>query len=236
MIPAPFSVPFRADRTVDVILLGGGLHLAHVFVPVLPLVIVLGYHVTVLAELAGRDWRTRFDTLPGFTEPRTLIRRGIGATLVVATYLLPATGTLVVTVYGLTGQSLSPDAVGLGTSLGFVTGATASLLLAVTFLYLLPAALVSYGSRGRLRAAVDTEVLGSAAADASYFYNVVVGLVVGSVLLTVAGALVDIAVGFFLAFYGEVVMVAFWSRGVDGLVSMADDPVTTQTEPTPVED
>lgn len=229
MLPAPFRVPFRADRAVDVLLLGGGLHLAHVYVPVVPLVVVLGYLVTVLVELADRDWQTRFDSLPGFGEPRRIVRRGVGATAVVVAYLLPAAVALLVTVYGLTGRSLSPDSIGFGTSLGFVAGSTASLLLAVTFLYLLPAALVNYGTRGRLRAAFDHDVLGTAAADASYFYNVVVGLVAGSFLLTVAGALFGVAVGFFLAFYAEVVMVGFWSRGVEDLVERPEG--TTAARP-----
>jgi hypothetical protein len=230
VLPAPFRFPFRAERAVDVLLLGGGLHLAHVYVPVLPLVVVLGYLVTVLAELADRDWQRRFDSLPGFDSPGTLVRRGIGATLVVVTYLLPATVTLLVTVYGLTGRSLSPDSVTFGTSLGFVAGSTASLLLAISFLYLLPAALVNYVSHGRLRAAFDTEILGTAVSDGGYFYNVAVGIVVGAFLLTVAGALRGIAVGFFVAFYGELVMIAFWSRGVEGIVSDADASETSEAE------
>jgi hypothetical protein len=110
--------------------------------------------------------------------------------------------------------SLSPEDLTLGTSAGFVLGSTTSLLLAVTFLYLLPAALANYLATGRLRAAVDVDVLGRAATHAAYFYDVTVGLVVGSLLLVVASATTAIAVGFFVAFYAELVAVAFWARGV----------------------
>lgn len=232
MLPAPFRVPFRAERAVDVLLFGGGLHLANVYLPVLPLVVVLGYHLRVLTELAGRDDRTRFDSLPGFGDPLELLRRGAGAAVVVVAALLPATVVLVVTVAGFTNRPLSPGSIDFGTSVAFLLGSTAALLLGVGFLYLLPAALVSYGVRGRLRAAVDTEALRQAGTDASYFYNVAAGLVVGAFLLAVANALVGIAVGFFVAFYAEVVMVAFWSRGVDGLVATFETPASEQGAPT----
>lgn len=213
MIPAPFRYPFRSDRGVDTLLIGGGLHLAAVYIPIVPLIVVAGYLVTVLAATASRDRLTRFESLPAFEDVLSTTRLGVGGSAIIVAFLLPAGGMLLITVFGITNRAPTPTAVDFGTSLGFVAGSTASLLLALSVLYVLPAALVSYVSRRRLRAAFDPQVLVTAATDGAYFYNVTVGLVVGSLLLTLAGGLVDVVVGFFLAFYAELVMVGYWSRG-----------------------
>lgn len=214
MVPAPLLYPFRGQRGVDTLLVGGALHLLSVYVPVLPLVPVLGYLLVVLAETSRRDSRTQFGQLPPVEDLGQLLRRGVGGTVVVVAFLLPAAVTLVVTVAGLSQTSLSPAEISVGTSLGFVTGSTASLLLAILFVYLLPAALANYVSRGRVRAAFDRGVLVDAARHGAYFYDVVLGMVVGGFVLVVASATAAYAVGFFVAFYGELVAVAFWARGV----------------------
>jgi len=215
MVPAPLSYPFRGERRVDALLAGGGLHLLAVYVPVLPLMAVLGYLLVVFGETASRGDDERFDALPALGDVRQVVRTGVEGTVVVVGFLLPATVVLLVTVAGVSQLSLSPGDVSFGTSAGFVLGSTTSLLLAVTFLYLLPAALANYIATGRLRGAVDIDVLGRAATDAAYFYDVTVGLVAGSFLLVVASATTAIAVGFFVAFYAELVAVAFWARGVN---------------------
>ncbi|MFB6268619.1 MAG: DUF4013 domain-containing protein [Halobacterium sp.] len=213
-IPAPLRYPFRGQRGVDTLLAGGALHLLSVYVPVLPLVPVLGYLVVVLGETSRRDSHHRYDELPPFGDLKRVLRRGVGGSVVVAAFLLPATLTLLVTVAGLSQAPIYPEDVSIGTSLGFVAGSTASLLLAVVFLYLLPAALANYAAEQRVRAAFDRSVLVRAARDAAYFYDVVVGLVAGGLALVAAGATTAYAVGFFVAFYGELVAVAYWSRGV----------------------
>lgn len=218
MLPAPFRYPFRSERGIDTILIGGGLHLAAVYFPAVPLVFVAGYLLSVLTETAERDRLTRFETLPPFTDVLSLTRLGLGVSAIGVVYLLPAVGMLLVTVFGLTNRAPTLESIDFGTSLGFVAGSTASLLLAVTFLYMLPAALVGYARRHRFRAAFDARLLAAAATDGTYFYNVVVGFVVGSLVLTLAGGLVEVVIGFFLAFYGELVVVAYWSRGVSGFL------------------
>jgi len=215
MLPAPLLYPFRGERAVDALLVGGALHLLTAYVPVAPLVPVLGYLLTVFAVLSGRTPADRFESLPAFPGVREVVRTGLAGTVVVASYLLPATVVLVVTVAGASRLSLTPGAVDVGTSLGFALGSTTSLLLAVACLYLLPAALANFLATGRIRAAVDTDVLVRAATHGAYFYDVLVGIVVGAVLLVVAGATVSFAVGFFVAFYAELVAVGFWSRGVN---------------------
>lgn len=214
MVPAPLLYPFRGEHRVDALLAGGGLHLLAVYVPVLPLVVVIGYLLVVFGETAGRDDAQRYDALPAFEGLRCVVRKGVGGTVVLAAFLLPAVVVLVVTVAGVSRLSLSPGDVTFGTSAGFVLGSTTSLLLAVTFLYILPAALANYLATGRLRGAVNVDVLGRAATHAAYFYNLTVGLVVSSLLLVVASATTALVVGFLIAFYAELVAVAFWARGV----------------------
>lgn len=214
MIPDPFKYPFRGDRTIDTFLIGGGLHLASVFVPVLPLVFALGYLVRTLSECAHRNHSDRFETLPQFENVIALGKNGIGSGIVVLSFLLPATVTLLGTIVGVPNKSLSASSISFGTSLGFVLGSSASLLLAMTFVYLLPAALTNYVANDDLRAAFEASFLWRAATHAGYFYNVVAGIIVGMMFLWLASLLVSIAVGFFVAFYGEVVTIAFWARGV----------------------
>lgn len=214
MLPAPLRYPVRGERAVDVLLVGGALHLLTAYVPVVTLIPVLGYLLVVFLELAGRESAGRFESLPAFPGVREVLRTGLGGAVVVASYLLPAAVVLVVTVAGASQLSLTPGDVNVGTSLGFALGSTTSLLLAVALGYLLPAALVNFLAHGRIRAAYDLDVLGRAARHGAYFYDVLVGAVAGGLLLAVAGATVSLAVGFFVAFYAELVAVGFWSRGV----------------------
>ncbi|MUV60518.1 DUF4013 domain-containing protein [Halobacterium sp. CBA1126] len=152
--------------------------------------------------------------MPQFRNVREILRVGLGGAVVVVAFLLPATVTLLVTVAGASQLSLSAGDVPFTVSFGFALGSTTSLLLAVVFVYLLPAALANYLARRQLRAAFDLDVLRRAAVHGGYFYDVLVGVVAGSLLLVAARATAPFAVGFFVAFYGELVTVAFWSRGV----------------------
>lgn len=215
MLPAPLRYPFRGERAVDALLVGGALHLLTVYVPVVPLIPVLGYLLAVFVALSGRASTDRFESLPAFPGVRDVVRTGLGGAVVVASYLLPAAVVLVVTVAGASQLSLAPGEVGVGTSLGFALGSTTSLLLAIACVYLLPAALANFLARGRIRAAFDTDVLLRAATHGAYFYDVLVGVVAGALLLVVAGATISFAVGFFVAFYAELVAVGYWSRGVN---------------------
>jgi hypothetical protein len=224
MLPAPFRYPLRGERGVDTLLIGGGLHLLAVYVPVLPLIVVLGYLLVVFRTTSRRADRQRYDALPPFRDVLGTTRTGLGGAVVVVAFLLPAAVTLLVTVAGLSQTAIDPQNVTVGTSVGFVAGSTASLLLAVVFLYLLPAALANYLARGRIRGAFDHEVLLRAASDGAYFYDVLVGLVAGGLLLVVARATTAYAIGFFVAFYAELVVVGFWSRGVSRALPSVTEP------------
>lgn len=214
MVPAPFRYPFRGNRPIDVLLVGGALHLVNVYVPVAPLVVVLGYLVGVLAETANRDPVDRFEALPSVPGFVDLLRAGFGGAVVVGVFLAPAAIVLLVTVAGLSRVPLSPESITMGRSLGFHAGSTASLTLAVAFYYVLPAALVRYGITDRLGAAFDAGAMRAAVSDGAYFYNVLVGTVVGALGVILGAITAQYVVGFAIAFYAELVAVAFWSRGL----------------------
>lgn len=214
MVPAPFRYPLRGHRAIDVLLVGGALHLLNVYVPVVPLVVVLGYLVVVLAETATHEPVVRFDALPSVPSFVDSVRYGLGGTFVVAAFLTPAVVVLLVTVAGLTRLPLSPESVTMGRSVGFLAGSTASLGLAVAFFYVLPAALARYGVTGRIGAAFNTRAVRAAVSDGAYFYNVLVGAVVGALGLVVGAATAQYVVGFVVMFYAEIVTIGFWSRGL----------------------
>lgn len=214
VVPTPFTVPFRGERTLDTLLIGGVLHILAVYVPVVPLVIVVGYLLTLLGAVTTLGRTDRLESLPRFGLDRSLVRTGLGGSVVVVAYLLPAVLTLLITVAGTTRRSLTVETIDIGTSMGFVLGSTTALLLAVVFVYLLPAALANYVLEGRLRAAFAFGHLRRTASDAAYFYNTVVGIVFGALALSLSAPLFPIAVGFFLAFYGEIVAVSYWGRGL----------------------
>lgn len=218
MVPAPFRYPLRGNRAIDVLLVGGALHLVSVYVPIVPLVVVLGYLVVVLAETAKRGPVDRFDALPAVPGFVDLVRTGFGGAVVVGLFLAPAALVLLVTVAGLTRVPLSPESISMGRSVGFLAGSTASLTLAVAFFYVLPAGLVRYGVTGRIRSAFDARAFRVAVRDGAYFYHVLVGAVVGGLGLILGAITTQYVVGFAIAFYAELVAVAFWSRGLGSVL------------------
>lgn len=214
MVPTPFRYPLRGNRAIDVLLVGGALHLVSVYVPVAPLIVVLGYLVVVLGETTTRDPVDRFEALPSVPGFVDLVRTGFGGAVVVGVFLAPAAIVLLVTVAGLTRVPFSSASVTMERSVGFLAGSTASLTLAVAFLYVIPVGLLRYGITGRIRAAFDTGAVRTAVRDGAYFYNVLVGAVVGALGLILGAITTQYVVGFVIAFYAEIVAVAFWSRGL----------------------
>ena len=75
-IPAPVRFPVRGERAIDTLLVGGGLHLASVFLPVIPLLVVLGYLVGLLATVGARDRAERF-TWDRAAEGTTTVYRSV---------------------------------------------------------------------------------------------------------------------------------------------------------------
>ncbi|QLG62574.1 DUF4013 domain-containing protein [Halorarum salinum] len=206
MLREALRFPLRGDRgdVLETLAIGGGLHLLAAYLPLVPLVPVVGYLVGVLRDGSDGD-------PPLFRDPRRLLRDGVLGSVVCVAYLLPPLALLLVTVGRAAIEGVPADV----PSGVFVVASTLSLLSAAAVAYLLPAALVGLSREG-LRAAFAPRELLSTAANGRYFYAWVVG---GATLGTAAAlspGLNRVALGFFVLFYAEVVAAAAWAAAVGG--------------------
>lgn len=206
MLRAALRYPIRGERGYERVLVGGGLALASAFVPLVPLVFVAGYVVRVLSHTGGGGGDALRDVPPGFDGVLDLFRDGLAAVVVGAAYLLVPAAVLAVTVGGLLGGDA--DVATPGAATGVLVGSTAALALAVAFVYPLPAALVGYATRRRLRAAFDVGLLLRAAGDGRYLFAWLVGVAALGTAAALFGPLNALALGFFLAFYAAAVAAA----------------------------
>jgi len=199
------TYPIGPSRRFDALLIGGGLHLLAVWIPLLPLVAVAGYLSRVLASTTTTGQRQIDPGPPAWRPIRPLLRDGIRLYVAAGAYLVVPVGMLVVTLGGPLEQ-LDPTRGADG--LVFIAGSTVATLLAFALLYPMPAALVAVANEGSLRAAVDTTRIRHATRDAGYLVTTL--LAAGSIGITavVYRPLNAIAVGFVLAFYVEVVVAA----------------------------
>lgn len=222
MFRAVLQYPFRADgdwSALDVILVGGGLHLLAVFVPVLPLVVVAGYLVRVLDHAAGTD-RTAFRTdasPPSFRGIRGLFADGLAAVAIGVSYLSIPVAVLLVTARGLGLVRFGAGGPTFSTGVGFLAGSTVTVLLAFAFVYVLPAALTAYARRRRFRAAFDLDLLWPLVTDVRYLAAVVVSVVGLGFASMVARPLNRLALGFFVLFYAETVAATLCGHAVAGI-------------------
>ena len=205
MIRRLLAYPIGQSRRLDALLIGSGLHLLAVWIPVLPLVAVAGYLSRVVAATTTARRRRTDPALPAWRPIRPLFRDGVRLCVAATAYLVVPVGLLVVTLGGPL-ERLGPT--GGSDGLVFVAGSTVATLLAFALLYPMPAAVVAVAHEGSLRAAVDTTRIGRATRDAGYLVTTL--LTAGGVGLAAAAyrPLNVIAVGFVLAFYVEVVVAA----------------------------
>lgn len=204
MIPNILTYPVRGSPRVDAVIVGGGLHLLAVWLPVLPFVAVAGYLSRVLVATATAGPHANPER-PGWRPAGPLLRDGLRATATVVGYLAVPIVLLTVT---LGGPLEGVDPTGTTDGIVFIVGSTVSTLLAFALSYPLPAALVAVSRERSLRAAVDTTLVGAATRDAGYLVAVL--LAAGGLGLTFAAyaTLNAAALGFFIAFYAEVVAAA----------------------------
>lgn len=196
--------PVRGSPRFDALVVGGGLHLLAVWLPLLPFVAVAGYLARVLAATATADPGETAER-PGWRPLDGLFRDGLRLIATSAGYLAVPVALLLVT---LGGPLETVDPTGTTDGVFFMVGTTVSTLLAFAICYPLPAALVAVAREGSLRAAVDTGLVGAATRDAGYLVATLLaagglGLAAGAY-----GALNAVALGFFVAFYVEVVAAA----------------------------
>ncbi|MFC7098830.1 DUF4013 domain-containing protein [Halobaculum marinum] len=221
----PFGTGDDRGAATEALVVGGGLHVLAAFVPLVPLIPVMGYLVRVLGAAGDAEDPGR---LPTFRSPVSLLRDGLVGCLLALVFLLVPVVLLVVTV----GGALSGGAVGgpldPRTPIGYgatLIGGTVTLLLAVAIVYPLPAVLAGYaradgelGTVARVRAAFSRRRLWASVTSARYFYAWTVGVVLlllGAGLAS-AGTRFTRLLGFFGLFYLEVATAAAWSRGIGG--------------------
>lgn len=194
------AYPFRGEGRLDALLVAGGLHLLAVWIPLVPLVAVVGYLLRVLRATADAG-RVRDAERPGWRPVRPLLVDGLRGVAVLLGYLAVPVVLLVVT---LGGPLEEFDPTGTTDGLLFLVGSTVVMLLTLGAVYPLPAALVAVARERRLRAAVDRRLVGSACRDGGYLFAVVVAWTLLALVAAVYGPLNAVALGFFLAAYVEI--------------------------------
>jgi hypothetical protein len=221
MFSDAFRYPVGGRRWFDRVAIGGGLHLLAVFVPVIPLVFVVGYLVRVLRETVV-DGPTAFDRTrerPRFRPVGQLLRDGVVACAIALAFLSVPILVLVVTV--LVTASGGVDPTSASDAIAFQVGGTVTLLLALAFAYPVPAAVAGYAVGG-VHNAFDRTTLHRAITDGGYFYVVTVGIVVLALAIATYDTLNRLALGFFVAFYLEVVVVALWGRSLHSVIRIRE--------------
>lgn len=209
MIEEAINYPRSGDDATKTILVGGVLGLLSVLV--VPVFLLLGYTVRVLRATEEGE-----ETPPSFGEWGDLFVDGLKALAIVLAYSIVPLVVLAVTVGGIVAAALMGD-VRPGAVAGALLGFSVSGLLWLVALYVIPAALASFASEGRIGAAFDATVLRSVLLDGRYatawlvalVLFVVAGVVVGVLnavpfLGFVAGAFVNFYVGVAAAYlYGH---------------------------------
>ncbi len=204
MISDLLTYPVRGSPRYDALVVGGGLHLLAVWLPVLPFVVVAGYLARVLSTAATTPSHQE-PTRPDWRPIGPLLRDGIRLSVTCLGYLVVPVVLLLVT---LGGPLEGIDPTGTTDGLIFITGSTLSTLLAFALLYPLPAALVAVARERTLRAAVDRRLVGAATRDAGYLVATLLSAAGLALVAAAYGALNTVALGFFVAFYAEVVVTA----------------------------
>ncbi|WP_058367384.1 DUF4013 domain-containing protein [Haloparvum sedimenti] len=201
---ALLAFPVRGSPRLDALLVGSGLHLLAVWIPLVPFVAVAGYLARVLA-VASDDDRIAETARPGWRPLGPLLADGVRLTATAVAYLAVPTVLAVVTLGGPLGR-IDPSGTGEGGLL--LVGSTVTLFTALALAYPLPAALVAVARTRRLRAALDRRLLGVATRDGGYLFAVLVGGAGLGLAAAAYDALNAVAAGFVVGFYVEVVAAA----------------------------
>ena len=220
MLREALAYPFRGENAEEALLVGVALAVAvglllrlgvFAVLAVVPAVLLAGYALAVLRESAEGD-----DSLPQFSDFRSLAADGVQALVVSVGYLFVPAVALALTVGGAA-PGARPATLGTTT---FVLGAgTVVLFVALAFAYLLPAALVGVARTGDLRSAAERERLRRTTTDGRYFVGWATTLVVVGVAGVLFGALAALGrtgevVALALGYYALVVIARLLGLGV----------------------
>jgi len=196
--------PLTGSPRFDALLVGSGLHLLAVWVPLVPFLAVAGYLARVLATTAQTPSHLTPER-PAWRPLGALLTDGVRLTVTAVGYLSVPVLLLTVT---LGGPLEAVDPTGTTDGVLFILGTTVATVLAFTISYPLPAALVAVATDRSLRAAVDTTRIAAATRDAGYLVATVLAGGGLGVVFGVYAPLNTVALGFVLAFYAEVVAAA----------------------------
>jgi hypothetical protein len=237
MLSDALSFPRRGDDWVKNVLIGGGLTLLGLVIPLVPLLPVQGYLVRVVRSGVREEAEP-----PAFEDWGDLFVDGILLSMIQLVYVLVPVLLLVVvsSVVGIglftadvAGSDAGIAAVGLVGALSIL----ASVVLLVVVAYLIPAAVANFAHEGEFGAAFSLSTVSRAAFTGDYLVAVLLAVVVGLVLGLVAAALTVIVVGIFLAFYVQVVTYYLFGRGFgEALGIEADEGAGGSVEPTGSDD
>ena len=221
MLEDALKFPWKGEKNVETILIGGVLSLLGVFF--VPTLFVYGYLVRVIRQVAAGD-----DELPPvFDEWGDLLVDGVLAFVISLVYfLVPA---LVITVGALAwvlpvGVGTSVGGTGgdsiaiLGVLLAFVTAAV-GLLTLLAAVYLFPAAIAAFARTGSFGAAFSPSIIRQIGADGDYATAWLIAVVIGIIAQIVAGAVAITVLGLifvpFISFYGNIASAYAIGRGIE---------------------
>lgn len=224
MISAALEFPRQNDDWLRNVLIGGAMLVLSVLV--IPTVFVYGYLARVL-----RASSTGVSEAPDFDDWEGLFVEGLQLLGVVLAYLVvPLVLTVVVAAF-VGALTMNLESGGGGPS---VLGAVAFLALVVLWLsvvYVLPAAMTNASREQSFGAAFDFGVLRTAALSTDYVVALVLAVVVSLVLGAIAGVLTILVVGIFVSFYVQVVSFYLVGRGFGNAVgTRSDDPAVATAE------
>lgn len=223
MLDAALRFPWKGEKNVETILVGGVLSLLGVFF--IPTLFVYGYLVRVVRQVAAGD-----DELPPvFDEWGDLLVDGILAFIISLVYFLVpaiviAAGALAwllpvgvgTSVGGTGGNSMAV----LGVVLAFATAAV-GLLTLLAAIYLFPAAIAAFARTGSFGAAFSPSILRQIGGDSDYATAWLIAIVIGILAQIVAGAVAITVLGLvlvpFITFYGNIASAYAIGRGVEAV-------------------
>jgi hypothetical protein len=204
------NYPRSGDDPLPAILIGGILTMLGMFV--LPLVVVLGYLMQVLAAAIGDDSEP-----PRFEDWGQLLFDGVKAFAIGFIYLLIPTVVFGVSVGGLVLEAVLTGDVTVGTVAGSLAGFAISGLLALLAWYVIPAALANAADTGRFAAGFafgDIRPVMFSGGYATAWLLALVLFVVGGAIVGFLGAIppLGFVVGGFVFFYLDVVAFYLYGR------------------------
>jgi hypothetical protein len=227
MIEEAINYPRSGDDALTTILIGGVLGLLAVLV--VPIFLLFGFTVRVLRSVEAGE-----ETPPTFGEWGDLLVDGVKAFAIVLVYSIVPLVVLGVTAGGVAVAALTGD-VRPGAIAGAFLGVSVAGILWLVAFYVIPAALASFASEGRMGAAFDTTVLRGVLLDSGYATAWLVALVIFVVAGIVVGVLnavppVGFVVGAFVNFYVGVAAAYLYGHAfVDA--SAGDVPPETGAQP-----